>query len=105
MQNIADQLTSIMQVIWDDTDKENYSVTIRALASYARSHARRNHENVFDVIDILFRDNTRTIKQRAFDEANPGDVSHYLVDVQFDDESQCLVICSHGIGNGIEFIS
>lgn len=77
---------------------------MKACASFVKTHGRRNHENVWDVIDILFRGNVRTIKQRPFDEANPGDASDYIVDVQFDDESQIIVVCAYGIGNAIELV-
>jgi hypothetical protein len=101
--NIATQLEHVMSYIWGDT-RDDYPATIKACASYVKTHGRRNHENVWDVIDILFRDNVRTIKQRPFGEYNPGDASNYPIDVQFDDESQIIVICAYGIGNAVELV-
>lgn len=99
MNNIATQLDLIMSKIWDS--KESETPTTTALVSYVKSHAnRRNVENVFEVIDILWSDNVRTIKQRdGNDEAG-----NYVVDVQFDDDSQTLVNCRCGIGHGLQLV-
>ena len=103
--NIATQLEKIMVAIWDESHDDRLPKTIVALASYVKTHNRVNHDNVWEVMNILFKENVRTIQQRKHDEHNPGDASHYIVDVQFDDESQCLIICAYGIGHGIEFVS
>lgn len=97
--NIAIQLHYVMEYIWGDDEPEHSAVT-KALASHIRTHGRRNHENVFDVIDILFPDQIETIVQRVNEDKSPID---YVIDVQFKDKSQCLVICRNGIGIGLEY--
>lgn len=107
--NIATQLDYVMRSIWDADGDDRNPKTIIALASYVKTHSRRNHENVWEVIDILFGQNIRMISMRPVGEngsegptANGFDA---LFDVQFDDDSQILIITQNGIGNALEFIS
>lgn len=96
--DIASTLNHVMTIIWGD-EVEDCPIVAKALASYVKTHGRRNHENVFDVIDILWGDKAilgiRTLTNGP---------REYLVDVQFDDDSQILVYCRNGIGNGLELI-
>lgn len=96
--DIASTLNHVMTIIWGD-EIEDCPIVVKALVSYVKTHGRRNHENVFDVIDILFHDNVRAIAQRPDAQDGPRE---YLIEVQFDDDSQCLVVCAFGIGKGIE---
>lgn len=99
--NIAMQLQHVMGIIWNDGDDSAPSIV--ALASYVKTHNRRNPENVFEVIDILWPNDVKTLVQRIGEEANRAD--HYIVDVKFTDESQCLIECQNGVGHSVEFIS
>lgn len=110
--NIANQLAHIMNSIWDNSEESEPS--IKALASYVKTHGRRNAENVFEVIDILWPRNVRMMKVRevgdgsGMDSKSAGPTENgfdWLVDCQFDDDSQILIICQNGIGHGLEFIS
>lgn len=104
MSNIATQLDHVMSAIWDGGRTLEPQPTIKALVSYVRSHANnRNVENVFEVIDILWGENIRALKQRNDMESHGG--ADYCVDVQFDDDSQILVECRNGIGHGLQLIS
>ncbi len=99
--SISNQLNDVMGAIWEN-DK-NADPATKALASYVRNHARCNHENVFEVINILWPSRIRAIKQRNEMESHGN--ADYNVDIQFDDDSQVLVITSNGIGNAVEVIS
>jgi hypothetical protein len=102
--NLATQLDLVMRIIWGD--EEEHSPATVALASYVKNHARRNPENVFEVIDILYPKQVRAMTQRDENgHHNPLTGNEFCVDVQFDDDSQILVVCRNGIGHGLEFIS
>ena len=99
--NIATQLNAVMDILWDVGQNPDDPVVIKALASYVKTHGRRNHENVFDVIDILWPNEVFAMMQREKYEHSEQD---YIVDVQFSDTSQVLLICRNGIADGLGLI-
>jgi len=98
----ATLLSAVMDVLWGD-ENDSAPKEALAIASYVKSHGRANHDNVFDVLDIVWPDSTITARLPTSGEVR-NDKSEVWFDVLFVDESRCLVVANRGIGSAIEVV-
>lgn len=91
----------VMDIIWETGAPEPGKIA-KALASYVKNH-RVNHENAFEVLNILF-DGCSITPRKDDAGVTCDDESDVWYDVLFADRSQVLLMSRRGIGSAIEMI-
>ena len=95
----SELFNGVMAVLWGN-DPASHPKEAVAIASYIKTH-RVNAENACEVLKIMWPEATFLVRELSSDQ-KPDEV---LFDVQFEDESQVLLICNHGIGDSMEVVS